>query len=356
MPTVLIVDDLATARMALRLALESDPDIDVVGEASCGSEALRLIERRQPDLVTMDLFLRRENGLDVAASIMAKTPRPILIVTSADTSDTELIFRAVQVGALEVAAKLPSTKHPAYEQQRLLLVRLIKSLARVPVVHRFHPARKLSTEPSPVRARERLPARETPTAGYQVVLIGSSTGGPPALNKLLGALQTPFPLPIVIVQHMADGFMSGFIDWLHQVTGHRIVIADQSTRLEAGTVYVPPDDHHLRLSSPHSVVTSTEPPRGHQRPAVDILFESAADQLGSGSIGVILTGMGSDGSEGMLALHQAGALTMAQEPESCVVGSMPEQAIALGGVSKVLQLEALGPEIRRTVAAADWKR
>ncbi len=346
MITVLIVDDLSTARTALRLALEAEPDIKVVAEASGGSEALRLIERWQPALVTMDLFLRRENGLDVAAKIMAASPRPILIVTSADTSDKGLVFRAVEAGVLDVAAKLPSPRSPGYEQQRKRLVRLMKSLSKVPVVRRFRPA-KPASEPPP-RPRVRIPKSE---AGFQMLLIGTSTGGPPALAALLDQLRAPFPLPIAVVQHMAVGFMAGFADWLRQVTGHPIVNVGRRTRPLPGTVYLPPDDHHLRLSSPQMIEPSAEPPHDYQRPSVDILFKSAAVHLGSRAIGVILTGMGGDGSQGMLALLRAGALTIAQDPETCVVSSMPQQAIALGAVGKILALGAIGPELQRRLGA-----
>ncbi len=352
MTTVLIVDDLSTARMALRMALEADPDIEVVAEASCGSEALRLIERWQPALVTMDLFLRRENGLDVAAAIMAASPRPILIVTSADTSDGELVFRAVKAGVLDVAAKLPPPHSPDYEARRKRLVRMVKALSKVPVVRRFHASKAASMQAlRPPQARVRQPIRSK-GAGYQMLLIGTSTGGPPALAALLDQLEAPFPVPIAVVQHMATGFMAGFAAWLRQVTAHPIVSVVRRMRPSPGTVYLPPDDHHLRVTSARMIEPSAEPPHDYQRPSVDILFKSAAVHLDSGAIAIILTGMGGDGSQGMLALYEAGAVTIAQDPATCVVGSMPQRAIALGGVDKILALAAIGPEVQRRLRAS----
>jgi two-component system chemotaxis response regulator CheB len=285
----------------------------------------------------MDLFLRRESGLDVAAQIMARSPRPILIVTIADTSDAELIFKAVEVGVLDVCSKLPSPMSPLYKQKRERLVRLIKTLATVPVVHRSagsRPAPDSRAGPTPA-PRADLPGR------YKVLLIGASTGGPPALCTLLSRLSAPFQLPIVIVQHMAEGFMKGFVDWLGQVTSHRLVMVEQPEVLVPGKVYLPPDSHHLRFSSGQRLALSAEPPRSHQRPSIDILFESAAAQIGNAAIGIILTGMGGDGAAGLLSLKQAGSLTIAQAPHTCVVDSMPRRAIDLGAAGKTLELEAI---------------
>jgi two-component system chemotaxis response regulator CheB len=344
--SVLIVDDSATARVALRQAIESDPQLQVVGEAATGDEALRLVKRRNPDIVTMDVFLHRENGLDVAGAIMAQLPRPILVVTGGDVTDPTLAFRAIEVGALEICRKLGSPRSPDYPQQRDKLVRLVKTLAMVPVVSRHRrakPPQEREPERAPARISEHRKARPLPQP--QLLVIGASTGGPPVLSSILAQLPRPFPLPIAVVQHMEGSFVNGFTLWLAGVTGHDVVCVEDWAALEPGTVYLPRAQRHLQCTSAKRVIASEEAPRGFHRPSVDVLFESAARHIGCGVVAVLLTGMGRDGAAGLKQLHDSGALTIAQEPLSCAVGSMPSHAIELGAASVVLNPDKIAPKI-----------
>jgi len=206
---LLIVDDSKTARAALRVALADDPEIEVIGEAAERETALALLRERSPDLVTMDVFLRAENGLDLAASIMQTQATPIVVITAANAKDPGLVFRALGSGVLDVCAKLPGRNHPDYEARRARLKRTLKTLARVPVVHRTAtPARSATktlrlSPPEPVRGEVDGSAHGT------ILLIGASTGGPPVLASLLRALPRPLPLPIAVVQHMAAGSPMG---------------------------------------------------------------------------------------------------------------------------------------------------
>lgn len=336
-----IVDDSPTAREALRLALESDSQIAVVGEAERGSQALRLIRRLDPDIVTMDVYLHNENGLDVVAAIMERCPRPVVVITGANLENSELGFAATAAGALEVVSKLPSPTSPGYESQRYRLLRLIKTLYAVPVVHHYHSRHRRfrpikSSTPPPCHVSKRPP---------RALLIGASTGGPPVVADLLLALPKPFPLPIAFVQHISSGFVDGFAAWLSQVTGHEVVITSEPVTVEAGKVYVACDDRHLIFRSQTTLASVNEDPIASQRPSVDALFESAARHLHNRVIAVLLTGMGSDGAQGMATLKSLGACTIAQKPSTCAVDGMPRAAIEQDAVEHVMTPEAIGEHL-----------
>lgn len=339
---VLIVDDSVTARLSLRAALESDPGLCVVGEAENGEAALRLARALNPDIVLMDVYLRGENGLDVAAELMATTPCPILAVTAANPADPALVFRGMDVGVLEICLKPPAPDAPAYAEARRRLARLVTVLARVPVVRRFAPRREAAR---PVLAVEG-------TSALGVVLMGASTGGPPVVRAILELLPRPFPLPIALVHHMTAGFGRGFATWLGETTGHRVVVVERAVTLEPGVVYQAHDACHLHFTSATTLGPSDEPPVRHQRPSIDTLFLSAARLVRSPTAAVLLTGMGSDGAEGLLALRRAGAVTMVQEPSTCVVDSMPSEAIRLGAAGRALPPVEIAAALSQYSAAA----
>lgn len=339
---VLIVDDSATARKALRLALQSDPEIRVVGEACDGRSALRLIPVLRPSLVTMDVFLSPENGIDVTAAIMASCPVPILIVTAANTSKPKLAYESLQAGALEVVGKPPARSHECYDQRCRQLQRIAKSLARVPVVHRHRRRDRARQTPPGCGKQSAEHHGAAPTQSTEVFLVGASTGGPPVLNALLQSLGAPLPIPVVVVQHMAPGFSADFALWLERSTGQRTSIVAEPTALQGGRIYLAAADRHLIFSDRTSVMPDDSPPRGFQRPSIDVLFESAARCVGSASAAVVLSGMGCDGAAGMVALSSAGAVTIAQQPETCALDSMPLRAIATGSVQHVMSPEELG--------------
>lgn len=322
----LIVDDSATARLSLRAALESDAGICVVGEADGRTEALRLARSLSPDIVLMDVYLRGHNGLDVAEELMATNACPILAVTAANPSDPALVFRGMDVGVLEIALKPPAPDDPGYPEARRQLTRLVKVLARVPVVHR---SRRAPATPPP-------PLEVPPPSVPGLVLIGASTGGPPVVRAILELLPRPFPLPVALVQHMTAGFGEGFATWLGDMTRHPVVVVSRTETVEPGTVYVAHDSRHLQFTSPNTLAPSDAPPVRYQRPSIDVLFESAARLFRAPTAAVVLTGMGDDGAAGLLALRQAGAATMAQSPATCVVDSMPAEAINNGGAMRAL--------------------
>jgi two-component system chemotaxis response regulator CheB len=344
---VVIVDDSATARAALRQAFEQEADLQVVGEAATRDEALSVVRRTRPDLVTMDVYMRTQNGLDVARELVSELPVPILVVTAYHPTDPQLAFRAIESGALDVCAKLPFTGATDYEKERRRMVRLVRTLASVPVVRRLRkrqtraaaPALNIPADqaPSPLRTRTTAPALE-------LVAIGASTGGPPLVARLLRELPPDYPLPVVVVQHITPGFGLGFSAWLASEAKKPVVHVEERTGIVPGVVYVAPDDRHLVMDDGELAVLDA-PPLRHQRPSVDVLFESLARSLGARTLGVLLTGMGSDGAIGLKAMRGAGARTIAQAPESCVVAGMPTSAIELGAAELVCSPEDIVQEL-----------
>ncbi len=347
---ILIVDDSATARRGLSWALtDASSDIVVAGEAASKSEALAAIERLAPDLVTMDVHLGEDDGVELTSHIMATRPLPILVITGVDPRDPHLIFRAMQAGALDVLPKLPGPSDRFYASERKRLVRAIKALATVPVVTRR--VRHPSAPPAPPASAPPI-GRGQPADGLvrsldapQIVVIGASTGGPPTLQSLLRSIPRPFPLPIVVVQHTSEAFVGTLTSWLSTSTGHRVFVAPAISSPGAGDVIVAPGDAHLTFVERGRLATKAGPPRNFHRPSVDVLFESAAKHCGSSALAALLTGMGADGAEGMLALRRAGATTLAQDPTTCTVDSMPRSAIDLGAASSVLKIDEMAARL-----------
>jgi two-component system chemotaxis response regulator CheB len=342
---VLLVDDSPTARRALRAVLEQDGLCRVVGEAQDSASALRLVQSTKPDVVTMDVFLGQDDGVATAAAIMAQRPLPILIITGADAKSPDLIFRAMAAGALHVEPKPPSRRDPAFERYQRRLVRLVRSLSQVPVVRR-RPTSQPAINSSGANATALMSRRARP----RLVLLGASTGGPPELLRILRAFPAPLAVPVVIVQHVAEGFGRGLAQWLAESSGHRACVCEHGCAVGPGTVYFPADGRHLRLRTAFALEPHDGPPRNFQRPAIDELFESAALVAGPDVVAALLTGMGEDGAAGLVALRQAGALTLAQSPETCVVGSMPSAAIGRGGVDFALAPSELAAALRALVA------
>lgn len=330
---VLIVDDSATARRALREALLGEPGIQVVGEASHADEALGQVARLLPDLVTMDVYMKGRSGLEITAEIMHLAPRPILVVTGVDPTNPALVYEAIRAGALEVCGKLPAASSSEYRARRAELARLVRCLARVPVVRRRRPP---VLGGKPVR-----PSKPPGTARPDLVVVGASTGGPPVVCEILRRLPRTFTTPVALVQHMADGFLRGFGTWLAGQIGRRVVIVDRWIQPEAGVVYVGGEGKHLQVVRAGSLAPLEGPEHNYHRPSVDLLFRSAALHLGSRALGVLLTGMGSDGADGLRELFDQGAWTMAQDPGTCAADGMPRSAIERGGAKYVLAPEEM---------------
>jgi two-component system chemotaxis response regulator CheB len=371
MPRILIVDDSATSRLSLQLAFKGVDDFTVTGSAINGEAALHYIRIQKPDIVTMDVWLGPDDGVEVTAQIMSSMPVPILIVTGATASDPTLSFRALSAGALDVFPKLPGHQDPRYAMLRNRLIQLVRTLAGVPVVarraRRVTPFPAAAVAPAPGTRATPFPAaavapapgtRATPFPAAavapapacnvppQLVVIGASTGGPSALLALLKGLPAPYGLPIVIVQHVASGFCNALANWLANASGHRVVVCDRPLSLDRGVVYMAPNDYHLEVRRDHTAAPTHSTPINYQLPSIDETMESVARVYGAAAVGVLLTGMGRDGVKGMQALAARQARTVAQSPASCVVDSMPRTAIEQGAVQSIADPEQIARMLR----------
>ncbi|HLV60841.1 MAG TPA: chemotaxis protein CheB [Fredinandcohnia sp.] len=329
---VLVADDSPIVRDILVDALGRAGDLEVVGTAESGDEAAALTAKLRPDVITMDLQMPGSDGFAGIARIMAENPTPILVL-SADREEVKG-FRALSLGALDLLEKPPLEKLDGFAKELASRLRL---LATVPVIR----------HPWGLRERTPLPPRPR-TARPRVVVLGASIGGPGALAQILRGLPANFPTPIALVQHMADGFTTAFTRWLGQELALRVREAEEGMELEPGTVYVAPDDHHLRIRDGRVSLGTDEPQHGF-RPSVSALFHSAAACYGARSVGVLLTGMGMDGADGLAAIRQAGGLTIAQDEATSAVFGMPRAAIEIGAAERVLPLGAISDAIREAL-------
>lgn len=335
---VLIVDDSATVRLLIHAIIESDRDLVVAGEAANGEEAIRLCSYLQPDLVTMDIHMPGLSGYEVIQQIMAKNPRPIIVLTGIESQHLlDVSFRALSLGALNVLSKPAGM--PGNDPEARNLIAQIKTLAPVKVIHHsYSPAYRN------VPAVDH-PARPTGTQGLpQIVAIGISTGGPPALQTVLNGLPTSFPLPVMVVQHISRGFVVGLASWLNDTTPFRCKVAVQGEIIQPGKIYMAPDDCHLLVKRNQVWLEKSKPVNGLQ-PSVDRLFESVASNYGGSAIGILMTGMGQDGASGLLAMYKAGGHTIAQDEASSIVFGMPKAAIDIGAAREVLGLDQIAPRL-----------
>ena len=346
---VLIVDDTQTIRLALRAILESDPELAVAGEAGNGEEALAFCRKFRPDIVTMDINMPVMDGYEAIRQIMNKTPCPIVVITDTGSQSLmEVSFKALALGALTVLPK-PKEYSPDNAEAKNL-IHQIKTMAAVKVVRR---SLKMESTPALIDKDGGQPTDPTkktvsfkPRKEAQLVAIGLSTGGPLALQTVLSGLPSSFPLPIVIVQHISHGFIFGLASWLSKTTPFRCKVGEHEETIQPGTVYFAPDNTHMTVMGNGKLRLDASEPVGGHRPSATVLFESVARNFGAKAIGILLTGMGVDGAQGLKAMHQAGAYTIAQNEASSAVFSMPKAAIELNAVEEILDLNQIAPWLR----------
>jgi two-component system chemotaxis response regulator CheB len=333
---VMVVEDSPTARALMVEILQSDPDIDVVGEAVHGAEAVEMSSRLRPDLITMDIHMPVMDGFTATKHIMARSPTPIIIVSSSTSGpDVEHSLNAIQAGALMLLPKPDNPASSRFDYRRTELVTMAKAMASVKVVRRWNSA--------PVAA----PPRPQGHAGgtVRIVAIAASTGGPAALHRIFSSLPRDFRAPIVVVQHITAGFIGGLADWLRGSCPLEVSVAEHGEELRPGHVYLAPDTRHLGVTSTGRIAISDEPPRNGFRPSGDHLFESVAAAYGSSVAGIVLTGMGADGVEGLRSVKAAGGHVLAQDEASSIVYGMPKEAVAAGIVDAVLSLDDMAPRL-----------
>lgn len=328
---VLVVDDSAVIRTILVTMLQSVPGFDVVGEAVDGIEAVEMTALLRPDVVTMDIRMPRMNGLEATRQIMRTTPTPIVVVaTSIHEADLNIAFSAIEAGALTVVEKPRGLLPEDFEPVRDQLVTTVRLMADVHVVTLWADSHVQAPATARPTHAQRIASRP------EVIVIGASTGGPGVLHEILRYLPGTFSIPIAVVQHITPGFGQGFAQWLDSVTDLQVRIASEGDRLRPGHILIAPDDVHLKLMKGGLIHLDDSPPISGRRPSVTRLFESAASAYGAASLGVILTGMGDDGVDGLAMLRRFGGRTVAQSEETCIVFGMPKVAIDRGIVDQVL--------------------
>lgn len=332
-PTIrtLIADDSETFRTLLREVLSAEPGFTVVAEARDGTEAVALASSHQPDLVVMDIRMPVMDGFEATRRIMRDAPTRVVIVTALGTDEVRASFDAVATGALTLLAKPPGPVSSEWESERARFVRTLRRMAEVKVVRRWLPEPPRASPVPPA-----LPRADETRA--RLVGIAASTGGPGALRTVLAMLPRDFPAPILIVQHMTDGFLEGFAQWLDGGSPLSIRVAAHGAALAAGNVYLAPTDRHLGIGTDGRIALSDEPPIGGFRPSGTHLFRSLAAAAGGASLGIVLTGMGRDGADGLSDLRRAGGRVIAQDAASSVVYGMPAAAHEAGVCDAVLPL------------------
>jgi two-component system chemotaxis response regulator CheB len=331
---VLVVEDSLTTRKRIVEILRACDDLEVVGEAANGHDAIDLTRSLRPDVITLDLVLPGVDGLAVTEAIMAYTPTPILIV-SASHNRGELIrtYDALAAGAVDVLDKRDGD--PAWDARLVAAVRMV---ARIKVI--THKRRRPSA-PIPLNAEVAI---ELPAHVPAMIALGASTGGPGALVQVLSALPPAFAIPIVIVLHIEEAYASRLATWLATQTRRDVRLARPGAPPRSGVV-VAPAGRHLILAG-GELAFSMAPPRHHCRPSIDVLFESIAVELGARATACLLTGMGRDGAQGLLAIRRAGGVTIAQDEATSVVYGMPREAVACGAAVHVLPIGDIGTVLR----------
>ncbi|WP_199248119.1 chemotaxis-specific protein-glutamate methyltransferase CheB [[Phormidium] sp. ETS-05] len=430
---VLIVEDSPVATIILKRILDAPPEIEVVGAAKSGIEGLEMIPRVQPDVICTDLHMPRMGGLEFTSEVMARFPKPILVISSSvQPEDTHNVFKLLDAGAVDVFPKpragITGNGYEILKQELLAKIRILagvsvftmrrktKTLPPISPVagtgdevggtgmRSLRPPaseqRSPSPNPSPGRTspgsgnevvsplrRANVPPQEygakpgsmslgrasgargagatglplgnqdptkakktplpsaprLPTTSFKILTIGASTGGPQALQGILSQLPANFPVPIVCIQHISEGFLQGLVDWLNSECSLEVKIAPLAEKPQPGYVYFPPEGKHLEFDTGGRFVYSSAPPCAGHRPSVTVTFNAIAARYGAEAMAVLLTGMGRDGADGMLSISEAGGLTIAQDEASCVVFGMPKEAIALGAAKYILPINDIPP-------------
>ena len=331
--SVLLVDDSLIALTILSRMLSTSPDIQVVGKARNGREALELIPRLQPAVICTDLHMPDMDGLELTKEIMARFPRPILVVSAAvHAEDSHNVFQLLEAGAIDV---LPKPRGGLAEDEQRVAQDLIRKIKIISGVVALTRRQKMVPGLEPIQDAPSSPSRP------RIVAIGASTGGPQALRIILAQLPADFPAPVLCVQHISDGFLGGLVDWLATHCAMPVKIAQSWEQPLPGTIYFPQEGAHLEIDKGGRLVCSHRTPIDGHCPSVTATFKSVADYCGDGAIGILLTGMGSDGAQGMQEIFAAGGITIAQNEESSVIFGMPKQAIALGAVKYVLPVKKI---------------
>jgi len=329
---VLVVDDSKVIQEFMVHLLSSDPEIEVIGIAGSGLEALQQVEEKHPDVITMDVHMPVMDGFEATRAIMESTPTPIVIVSgSLQVKELKNSFKLIEAGALAVVLRPPSMNTHEHKEARKNLIRTVKLMSEVKVIRRF-PRQDRNGQ----AIQKTIVKPENNVKAIKIIAIGASTGGPLILQNILSTLPGNLPVPVVIVQHIAKGFINGFRDWLSISSKLTVKIAVKDEALLPGNVYLAPDDYQMGISFDFCVTLQKPDTEKELCPSVDFLFRSVAEIAGQNSAGVLLTGMGKDGAVELKRMKEKGAFTIAQDEATSVIFGMPGEAIKIGAATQVL--------------------
>jgi two-component system, chemotaxis family, protein-glutamate methylesterase/glutaminase len=341
---VFIVEDSAVQRECLMKIFNSDPAIQVIGVAQNGIEAITALEKIRPHVVVMDLHMPRMNGIEAIHHIMTTHPLPIVAVSASDREDGMInSFNALKAGAVAFSEKPTRSHDPQYESNRSYLLRTVKLMSEVKVIRRiddtFGQSQSIDATKNKKNVIQHIPQE------IQLIAIGVSTGGPLTLEAILSRLPSHFP-PILIVQHIAPGFIQGFAEWLTHMTNHDVRVAKSGELPESGHIYLAPDHYQMGLSNNGCIALQSTHAKHEFCPSVNFLFHSVAQVIKDKAIGILLTGMGTDGASELKSMKEKGAITIAQDEETSLIYGMPNQAVAIGAATYILT----PAEIAETIA------
>lgn len=349
---VLVVDDSAFMRKAISLMLESDPEIEVVGMASNGEDGIELNQKLKPDVITLDIEMPRMDGLTALRRIMNENPTPVMMISSLTTEGAEATLEALSLGAVDFIPKQLSFVALDIVKIKEELLAKIKHIAQHKPRFSKNMAgaiRATAPKPKPVTiSTSSSGAPKKVLKKFNIVAIGTSTGGPPALQAVLPLLPKNFPVPVMVVQHMPATFTKSLAERLDGISNVHVKEAEHGEKLQAGVAYIAPGGKHMLVkgrSGNAEIALSDEPRDTLHRPAVNVMVKSVADAFGSAVLGVIMTGMGNDGLEGIRQVKKNGGMAFAQNMETCVVYGMPRAIVDDGLADKVIPIDNMAAEI-----------
>ncbi len=344
---VLVVDDSEVARRLVTDVIDHDAEMVVIGAAKNGVEAVEMAVKLKPDLITMDIGMPKMDGVTATRRIMARQPTPIVVVSALPSARrSAVVFDSIAAGAVDVLAKPRMEDLLGTGDVRERFLSTLKAMAGVAVVRRRPRSEKTrATRDAPA---VRLPATasakasdtRSPVGRIRVIAIGASSGGPPVVASILEGLGVNSP-PVVLVQHIVAGFTSTYAGWLDDRVAARVAVARHGDTMRPGHVYVAPDHHHLEVTRDGRTRCHKALPVNHHRPSISVLFQSVARHVGRQGIGVQLTGMGSDGADGLLEIRRRGGMTLVQSEESSMIASMPRAAVDSGAARRVASPEGI---------------
>ncbi len=337
---VLLIDDSAIVLSILKKILLNSQEIEVIGTAINGKDGIQKVKELNPDVVCTDLMMPVMDGLEFTKELMQSIPKPILVISSALEGKNESnVFQLLEAGALEVFPKPKGGSEKDYEIIRPKLESKIRLIHSIPVFKK-RASRKLEMETT-----YNLTTTGDKSKSIRFLVIGSSTGGPNALQKILEKLPEKFPIPVICIQHISDGFIGSLVTWLDQSAKLKVKIMEEEETPVPGNVYFPKDHKHLVVNSEGKLKESNEVSLNGHTPSINITFKSFATHFGSTTLGVILTGMGDDGASGLLSIKNRGGRTIGESQESCVVYGMPRVAMEMGAIDYQLPLEKIADKI-----------